>query len=121
MIIQKTKENVSSHVMYEKIIIYTTIFIHLSCMYRKTRCKFKNSMKNIAETHTSLATKIHLYVHAILTQREKQRCRERLTSLTKNRPCLSGYTKAKDSFAFLLLAAGATSLTCRKSQNNNQD
>lgn len=38
---------------------------------------------------------------------------EMLTSLTKNRPCLSGYTKAKDNFAFLLLAAGATSLTCK--------
>jgi len=29
-----------------------------------------------------------------------------------NRPFLSGNTKANESLAFLLLAAGATSLTC---------
>ena len=34
------------------------------------------------------------------------------TVLKTKRPRLSGYTKAKDSFALLLLASGATSLTC---------
>lgn len=37
-----------------------------------------------------------------------------LTSRTTKRPFLSGYTKAKDILASLLLAAGVTSLTCER-------
>lgn len=49
-----------------------------------------------------------------IVQNVKRRCEgleKLLTSLTTKRPFLSGYTKAKDNFASLLLASGATSLT----------
>jgi hypothetical protein len=49
-------------------------------------------------------------IMAVLSTKEE----ERLTSLTLKRPFLSGYTKANDNLAFFLLAAGATSLTCKR-------
>jgi hypothetical protein len=39
-----------------------------------------------------------------------------LTSLTTKRSFVSGNMKAKDSLAFLLFAAGVTSLTCERDQ-----
>jgi hypothetical protein len=56
-------------------------------------------------THKSTQTELWLCYSLSHTQS---------TSLTLKRPFLSGYTKAKDSLAFFLLAAGATSLTCKR-------
>ena len=62
----------------------------------------------------------HKYVSIIHIYPYKVRNRHKLTSLTKKWPCLSGYTNAKESFAFRLLAAGATSLTFTRNTVNHR-